>query len=81
MPLTLGCGSYGRVRIGSSSFTFTGYDPRVLEDLNKKAKGVGLHVADAKKAKLYTIRKIKNGKLVAKNVDADEALKIIKKYK
>ncbi|MEZ5210708.1 hypothetical protein [Gordonia sp. (in: high G+C Gram-positive bacteria)] len=53
----------------------------MLEDLNKKAKGVGLHVADAKQSKLYTIRKVKNGKLVAKNVDADEAFKIIKKYK
>ncbi|GAC58255.1 hypothetical protein GOHSU_35_00500 [Gordonia hirsuta DSM 44140 = NBRC 16056] len=53
----------------------------MLEDLNKKAKGVGLHVADAKKPKLFTIRKVKNGKLVAKNVDGDEAMKIIKKYK
>lgn len=53
----------------------------MLEDLNKKAKSAGLHVADAKKADLYTIRKIKNGKLVAKNVDADEAAKVIKKYK
>lgn len=53
----------------------------MLEELNKKAKAVGLHVADAKKPKLFTIRKIKNGKLVAKNVDGSEALKIIKKYK
>ncbi|MFZ2510137.1 MAG: hypothetical protein WAW85_03485 [Gordonia sp. (in: high G+C Gram-positive bacteria)] len=53
----------------------------MLEDLNKKAKSVGLHVADAKKSKLFTIRKVKNGKLVAKNVSADEATKIIKKYK
>ncbi len=53
----------------------------MLEDLNKKAKSVGLHVATAKKAKLFTIRKVKNGKLVAKNVDGDEAMKIIKKYK
>ncbi len=53
----------------------------MLEELNKKAKPVGLHVADAKKPKLFTIRKIKNGKLVAKNVDGNEALKIIKKYK
>ncbi len=67
--------------IPCSSFTLTGYHPVVLEDLNKKAKGVGLHVADAKKPKLFTIRKVKNGKLVAKNVDGDEAMKIIKKYK
>ncbi|GAA4752580.1 hypothetical protein MUG78_10310 [Gordonia alkaliphila] len=53
----------------------------MLENLNKKAKSVGLHIADAKKPKLYTIRKIKNGKLVAKNVSGDEALQIIKKYK
>lgn len=53
----------------------------MLEDLNKKAKQVGLHVADAKKANLFTIRKVKNGKLVAKNVTADEAFKVIKKYK
>ncbi|MFM9378500.1 hypothetical protein [Gordonia sp. VNK21] len=53
----------------------------MLEELNKKAKKVGLHVAHAKKAELYSIRKVKNGKLVAKNVDADEATKIIKKYK
>lgn len=53
----------------------------MLEDLNKKAKPVGLHVADAKKSKLFTVRKVKNGKLVAKNVSADEAMKIIKKYK
>lgn len=63
------------------SFIFTRYHPHVLEDLNKKAKAAGLHIADAKKPKLYTIRKVKNGKLIAKNVDADEALKIIKKYK
>lgn len=62
-------------------FTLTSYDPLVLEELNKKAKKVGLHVAHAKKAELYSIRKVKNGKLVAKNVDADEATKIIKKYK
>ena len=59
----------------------TGYHPTVLEDLNKKAKDAGLHVADAKKADLFTIRKVKNGKLVAKNVTADEALKVIKKHK
>lgn len=53
----------------------------MLEDLNKKAKKAGLHVATAKKAGLYTIRKVKNGKLVAKNVDEDEALQVIKKYK
>jgi len=62
-------------------FISTGYHRVVLEELNKKAKPVGLHVADAKKPKLFTIRKIKNGKLVAKNVDGNEALKIIKKYK
>ncbi|EGD56381.1 hypothetical protein SCNU_02472 [Gordonia neofelifaecis NRRL B-59395] len=65
----------------SSMFTFTRYDPVVLEDLNKKAKKAGLHVADAKKRDLYSIRKVKNGKLVAKNVDADEALRVIKQYK
>ncbi|MBM7369028.1 hypothetical protein [Gordonia hydrophobica] len=53
----------------------------MLEDLNKKAKSAGLHVADAKKADLFSIRKVKNGKLVAKNVTAEEALKVIKKSK
>lgn len=53
----------------------------MLEDLNKAAKKVGLHVATSKKDGLYSIRKAKNGKLVAKHVDADEAAKIIKKYK
>ena len=53
----------------------------MLEELNKKAAKVGLHVADAKKPNKFSIRKVKNGKLVAKNIDADEALKIIKKYK
>ncbi|MGV9714056.1 hypothetical protein ACWDTI_25745 [Gordonia sp. NPDC003424] len=53
----------------------------MLEDLNKAAKKVGLHVAAAKKDGHYSIRKAKNGKLVAKNVDKDEAAKIIKKYK
>ncbi|MFW0796448.1 hypothetical protein AAFP30_21745 [Gordonia sp. CPCC 205515] len=53
----------------------------MLEDLNKAAKKVDLHVAAAKKDGLYSIRKAKNGKLVAKNVDDKEAAKIIKKYK
>ncbi|MFT4086725.1 MAG: hypothetical protein QM658_06150 [Gordonia sp. (in: high G+C Gram-positive bacteria)] len=53
----------------------------MIEDLNKKAKKAGLHVAAAKKPDLYTIRKIKNGKLVAKNVDEDEVSKIVKKFK
>ncbi|GAA2377813.1 MULTISPECIES: hypothetical protein [Gordonia] len=53
----------------------------MLEDLNKKAKKAGLHVADAKKRDRYSIRKVKNGKLVAKNVDAEEALRVIKQYK
>lgn len=52
----------------------------MLEDLNKAAKKVGLHVASAKKDGLYTIRKIKNGKQVAKNVTADEVKKIVKKH-
>lgn len=64
-----------------NSFTLRRYHPVVLEELNKKAKNVGLHVADAKKPKLYTIRKVKNGKLVAKNVTGDDAMQIIKKYK
>ena len=50
----------------------------MIEDLNKAAKKVGLHVAAAKKDDLFTIRKIKNGKQVAKNVTAAEAKKIIK---
>lgn len=54
----------------------------MLEELNKRAKRSGLHVAVYKgNNKTYSIRKIKNGKLVAKNVDADEAMKIIKKQK
>ncbi|MGB3697100.1 MAG: hypothetical protein WBA05_06680 [Gordonia sp. (in: high G+C Gram-positive bacteria)] len=53
----------------------------MLEDLNKKAKKAGLHVANAKKPDLYSVRKVKNGKLVAKNVDAEEALQVIKKFK
>ncbi|MBD0020508.1 MULTISPECIES: hypothetical protein [Gordonia] len=52
----------------------------MLEDLNKAAKKAGLHVAAAKKDGLYTIRKIKNGKQVAKNVTGDEAKKLIKKH-
>ncbi len=62
-------------------FTLTRYHPVVLEDLNKKAKKAGLHVANAKKPDLYSVRKVKNGKLVAKNVDAEEALQVIKKFK
>ncbi|WP_186349729.1 hypothetical protein [Gordonia spumicola] len=53
----------------------------MLEDLNKKAKKAGLHVAVSKKADLYSIRKMKNGKLVAKNIDIDDVLALIKKYK
>ncbi|MDY6810757.1 hypothetical protein [Gordonia mangrovi] len=49
----------------------------MLEDLNKAAKKAGLHVANAKKDGLYSIRKTKNAKLIAKNVDADEAASII----
>lgn len=55
--------------------------PPMLEDLNKAAKKVGLHVATAKKDGLYTVRKAKNGKSVAKNIDADDVRKLIKKYK
>ncbi len=69
------------MRDSALPFTFTGYHPVVLEDLNKKAKKAGLHVAVAKKADLYSIRKVKNGKLIAKNIDADEVLQIVKKYK
>ncbi|GEE00828.1 hypothetical protein nbrc107696_12740 [Gordonia spumicola] len=70
-----------RPRYRARSFTFTGYHPLVLEDLNKKAKKAGLHVAVSKKADLYSIRKMKNGKLVAKNIDIDDVLALIKKYK
>lgn len=49
----------------------------MLEDLNKAAKKAGLHVAHAKKDGLYSIRKTKNAKLIAKNVDADQAASII----
>ncbi|MEE4022628.1 hypothetical protein V1Y59_06020 [Gordonia sp. PKS22-38] len=52
----------------------------MLEDLNKSAKKAGLHVAAAKKSGLYSVRKAKNGKLLAKNVDADEVEKLIKKH-
>ncbi|AUH69703.1 hypothetical protein CXX93_16970 [Gordonia sp. YC-JH1] len=70
-----------RVADRSKAFTLRRYHPAVLEDLNKKAKKAGLHVADAKKRDRYSIRKVKNGKLVAKNVDAEEALRVIKQYK
>ncbi|GAB88212.1 hypothetical protein [Gordonia rhizosphera] len=53
----------------------------MLEDLNKAAKKVGLHVAKAKKDGLYSVRKAKTGKLIEKNIDADEVEKLIKKYK
>jgi hypothetical protein len=53
----------------------------MLEDLNKAAKKAGLHVAHAKKDGLYSVRKAKNGKLVAKNIDADEVENVIKKHK
>lgn len=49
----------------------------MLEDLNKAAKKAGLHVAHAKKDGLYSIRKKKNAKLIAKNVDAEQAATII----
>lgn len=65
----------------SNLFIFTGYDPDVLEDLNKKAKKSGLHVATGKKTGKYSVRKVKNGKLVAKNVTADEVRDVIKDYK
>lgn len=53
----------------------------MLEDLNKAAKKVGLHVAPGKKKDQYSVRKAKSGKLVAKNVEADEVQKIIKDRK
>ncbi|MCF8605670.1 hypothetical protein L5I01_20990 [Gordonia sp. HY442] len=53
----------------------------MLEDLNKKAKKSGLHVATGKKTGKYSVRKVKNGKLVAKNVTADEVRDVIKDYK
>jgi len=53
----------------------------VLEDLNKAAKKSGLHVAPGKKKDTYSVRKSKSGKLIAKNVDADEVKKIIKDRK
>ncbi|WOC11412.1 hypothetical protein MP11Mi_04800 [Gordonia sp. MP11Mi] len=62
-------------------FIFTGYDPGVLEDLNKKAKKAGLHVATGKKTDKYSVRKVKNGKLVAKNISADEVRDVIKEYR
>ena len=45
--------------------------------MNAKAKDAGLHVAAGKKDETYSLRKIKNGKLVAKNVSADDVLEII----
>ncbi|MFT4127869.1 MAG: hypothetical protein QM662_16780 [Gordonia sp. (in: high G+C Gram-positive bacteria)] len=53
----------------------------MLEDLNKAAKKAGLSVAPGKKKGRYSVRKTKNGKLVAKNVDADEVAVIIKDRK
>ncbi|GAA4665961.1 hypothetical protein [Gordonia humi] len=53
----------------------------MLEELNKKAKKAGLHVAAGKKANKYSVRKVKNGKLVAKNIGADEVRDVIKDYK
>ncbi|MGV9826628.1 MULTISPECIES: hypothetical protein [unclassified Gordonia (in: high G+C Gram-positive bacteria)] len=53
----------------------------MLEELNKAAKKVDLHVAPGKKKGQYSVRKSKSGKLVAKNVDADEVKKIIKDRK
>lgn len=53
---------------------------RVLEKLNREAKKVGLHVAEAKKDDRYTVRKIKNGKLVAKNIKKDEIEGVIKEH-
>ena len=58
-------------------FTFTRYYPGVLERLNAEAKPAGLHVAAGKKDDRYSVRKIKNGKSVAKNVSSDEVLEII----
>lgn len=53
----------------------------MLEDLNKAAKKVGLHVAPGKKKDQYSVRKSKSGKLVAKNIEADEVKQIIKDRK
>ncbi|MCF8590474.1 hypothetical protein L5G28_15510 [Gordonia sp. HY285] len=53
----------------------------MLEELNKKAKKAGLHVATGKKTGKYSVRKVKNGKLVAKNVSADEVRDVIKDHK
>ena len=53
----------------------------MLEELNKKAKKAGLHVAQGKKKGRFSVRKVKNGKLVAKNIDADEVRDVIKEYK
>lgn len=65
----------------SSLFILARYDPDVLEDLNKKAKKAGLHVATGKKTGKYSVRKVKNGKLVAKNITADEVRDVIKDNK
>ncbi|SIR95340.1 hypothetical protein [Williamsia sterculiae] len=48
-----------------------------LEDLNKRAQKVGLHVAAGKHKDTFSVRKVKNGKLVAKKISADEVLDII----
>ncbi|WP_185091119.1 hypothetical protein [Gordonia oryzae] len=53
----------------------------MLEDLNKAAKKVGLSVAPGKKKDLYSVRKVKNGKLVAKNISPDEVTALIKDRK
>ncbi|MGW0037229.1 MULTISPECIES: hypothetical protein [Gordonia] len=53
----------------------------MLEELNKAAEKVGLHVAPGKKKDTYSVRKAKSGKLVAKKIDADEVAAIIKDAK
>ena len=53
----------------------------MLEDLNKAAKKVGLNVAPGKKKDRYSVRKVKNGKLVAKNIPADDVKQLIKDRK
>ncbi|MEP9391698.1 MULTISPECIES: hypothetical protein [Gordonia] len=53
----------------------------MLEDLNKAAKKVGLNVAPGKKKDRFSVRKVKTGKLIAKNIDADEVKSIIKDRK
>lgn len=49
----------------------------MLEDLNKAANKVGLHVAPGKKKDRFSVRKIKNGKLIGKNINAAEVREII----